>query len=105
MSNSSEKTVYENMPLSPDFSSWREEIETFCQQTLAYLQDLMNSAEPLESTEVPTPNAEEGGVVSSRPSPGASSATPGDLDTSQDRLKNLKRELAAKLSNVSKETQ
>jgi hypothetical protein len=90
----------------PNFESWREEIEAFCRQTVAYLQSLLDLAEE-DQAQPPLP------VAGPSPEPVArtpvertaatSTPAPRDLDASQDRLANLKRQLAAKLSHATKD--
>jgi hypothetical protein len=90
----------------PNFESWRDEIEVFCRQTVAHLQSLLDWAEE-EQAQPPLPTAGAAPEAASRPlvERTATPAAPAsrDLDASQDRLANLKRQLAAKLSHATKD--
>jgi hypothetical protein len=113
VSQKREKKPTRDTQLTPDYQAWRAEIEAFCRQTINHLQELIEAAEieaPTELTATPTDaprrpavNAPPAATEVQAKAPAADVLTPGDLDTSQDRLAVLKRELAAKLSNVKRD--
>jgi hypothetical protein len=67
------------------------------------LQEVMGTIDEAEASTLTTPYDETRRVVPSQPTVVSTPATPRDLDASQDRLANLKRELAAKLSNAARD--
>lgn len=86
-----------------DWDAWRDEIRAFCRQTISEIQHLTQTA--IASTSEALPR--EVPVTSVPPTtPDAHSAYGGDtsptvnapMEESQDRLANLKRQLAAKLN-------
>jgi hypothetical protein len=101
------KTATQESQHTRDYQAWRAEIEAFCQQTIAHLQECIEAAESAERAELarPAPDRQEHspGMPPSLSPPAVSTSSAGDLDTSQDRLANLKRELAAKLSKARRE--
>jgi hypothetical protein len=107
VSKKANKSTARNTQRTQDYQAWRSEIESFCQQTIAHLQECIEAAAAGEQAEPLSP-----GTASSQARPadhtvasslGTSAPAGGDLDTSQDRLANLKRELAAKLSKAKRD--
>ena len=98
-------------PFGQDFEAWRDEIEIFCQQTLAQLQELTSGGSETnlgvsDESKVVAPRSSAPPQAPSTPTlsrPSQEAPAPRDLDSSQDRLANLKRELAAKLSNAARD--
>jgi hypothetical protein len=66
------------------------------------LQELIGAVDEVEESSRTTPTEETRRMPSTR-TVVVAPTTPRDLDTSQDRLANLKRELAAKLSNAARD--
>ena len=90
-------------PGSSGLESWRDEIAAFVRQTIHVLHELIGAFDECEASTATTPTEEIRRILPHRPAVAASPPAPRDLDASQDRLANLKRELAAKLSNAAKD--
>jgi hypothetical protein len=104
VSKKPDKSTKQRSQGSPDYRAWRAEIEAFCRQTIAHLQECIEAVESAEQEQRAMQSARPSQQTTSRPtSVPPPTAAGGDLDTSQDRLANLKRELAAKLSKAKRE--
>lgn len=79
---------------------WREELQLFGRQTSAQLQQIVGTLEGVQTRAAQRPVAVAAPpVAETRPPVSLSRRSSGDTDEPQDRLANLKRILAAKLSN------
>lgn len=79
---------------------WRDELQLFGRQTSAQLQQILGAIEGAQARAAQRPMPPiSPPVADSRPPVSLSRRPPSETDEPQDRLANLKRILAAKLSN------